>query len=265
MTRRPSRHDPERRPALRAKRRARNGPWLHGPLPVIGLIGGIGAGKSTVAAQLAARGSHVIDADAVGHALLDQKPAAAEVLKKFGTEIAQDDDPEKVDRSKLAPLVFTDPEARAALERILHPRMRHTFEKAIDRTIRRHAAPAIVLDAAVLLEAGWDDLCDLIVFVDAPRPERLQRLRASRGWDDAELARREAAQMPLAAKRGRSDLVITNTGDPDHLDKAIEPLTRRLRAHRVAFFRQRSRDDDARDTSRPAPPPRRQAPGDRRR
>jgi dephospho-CoA kinase len=208
-------------------------------LPVLGLVGGIGAGKSTVAAELARRGWHVLDADKIGHALLDQKPAREAVVAHFGPSILVTENGERIDRKALAQVVFADHEARRALERVLHPRMRATFEKAIERVIRRHGARGVVLDAAILFEAGWDELCDLVAFVDAPQALRVERLRRSRGWTGETLAAREKAQLPLKTKRARSDVVVDNggaeedvAGEVDRLIAAVKLRERALRSAR---------------------------------
>jgi len=110
------------------------------------------------------------------------------------------------------------------LEAILHPAMRDRFLRTIHRLIREGGRPCIVLDAAVLLEAGWDDLCDRIAFVDAPRPERLRRVKPSRGWSEATFEARERSQWPVEEKRQRVDWIITNEGSPDRLGLEIERL-----------------------------------------
>ncbi|QDV33099.1 dephospho-CoA kinase [Tautonia plasticadhaerens] len=227
------------------------GPWKNGPVPVVGLIGGIGSGKSLAASALAAKGATVLDADAIGHALLDQRPARDEVVARFGDDVLAPEPPEggprRVDREALGRIVFDEPTSLKALERILHPRMRKTFEKAINRVARRQEAPMVVLDAAILLEAGWDDLCDAVVFVEAPPAARLARLAASRGWSAEQLSKREQAQLPPARKRERADHVLPNDSTPDALEKRIESLWGRL-TRRPAW--QPSSDD------REGPPPR---------
>ncbi|WP_152053894.1 dephospho-CoA kinase [Tautonia marina] len=204
------------------------GPWKHGPLPVVGLVGGIGAGKSRVASELAARGAAVLDADTIGHALLDQRPSRNAVVARFGeevldTSVGEGEEP-KIDRSALGRIVFAEPHALRALEAILHPRMRSTFEKAIRRIGRRREARMVVLDAAVLFEAGWDDLCDAIVFVDAPDRVRRARIAESRGWSGEQLSAREAAQWPLPRKREHSDHVLNNHGTPEELTARLDAL-----------------------------------------
>ena len=193
---------------------------------MIGLVGGIGSGKSAVAARLETLGAFVIDADKVGHALLGQRPVRERVVEKFGPQILDPNVPEGeepvIDRRALGAIVFADPAARKALEAIVHPRMRHTFEKAIARVTRQGVAAAVVLDAAILYEAGWDKLCDLVRFVDAPRDVRLARLASQRGWDEATLTTREKAQWALVEKRGRADAEVSNADDPEALGPAVD-------------------------------------------
>jgi dephospho-CoA kinase len=214
-----------RRPASGSPPR---GPWKHGTIPVIGLIGGIGAGKSQVAAALAEHGAHVLDADAIGHALLDQTPARNQVLKRFGEGIldhsATAGAPARINRLALGAIVFAQPKALKDLEAILHPRMKDTFQRAIARAVRNRKVPAVVLDAAVLLEANWNDLCDVIVFVDAPRETRLARLAAQRGWTAETLDARERMQRPLEEKRRQADHVLVNDADPGALREGVSRL-----------------------------------------
>jgi dephospho-CoA kinase len=196
--------------------RGRSG-WKNGLLPVLGLVGGIGAGKTAVAAAMAEQGARVLDADAIGHALLDQTPAREEVVARFGEGVLVEGDPARVDRKRLGEIVFADPRALRDLEAILHPRMRRTFEKAIARAARRRTHRLIVLDAAILFEAGWDDLCDRVAFVEAPREVRLARLADARGWTAEQVEARERAQLSLEQKRARADFAIENSGDEGRL------------------------------------------------
>jgi len=209
--------------------------WKHGGIPVLGLIGGIGGGKSSAARRLADRGAAVIDADAVGHELLEDPAIRARVVGRFGAGVLEATPPggagpSRVSRRALAALVFGDAAALRDLEAILHPAMRDRFRRTIERLIGEGGRPCIVLDAAVLLEAGWDDLCDRIAFVDAPRPERLRRVKQARGWSEATFEARERSQWPVEEKRRRADRIITNDGSPDRLEAEIERLLAWLRA-----------------------------------
>ncbi|SIN86473.1 dephospho-CoA kinase [Singulisphaera sp. GP187] len=203
----------------------RQGPWKHGQVPVIGIIGEIGGGKSQVAAFMAERGALVLDADAVGHSLLNQRPVREQVLDRFGPAIlAPATDPESeplIDRGILGSLVFAQPALLGDLETILHPRMQVTFEKAIARAQRQGKVSAVVIDAAILLEAGWDSLCDTVLYVDAPRPQRLTRLVETRGWTEEKLVLRERAQSAPEEKRRQADLVFVNDGSLDRLKEEV--------------------------------------------
>ena len=189
-------------------------------------MGGIGSGKSAAATFLEARGAFLIDADKVGHALLNQSPARDLVIERFGPAIVVPERPEGeppvISRDALASIVFANPAARRDLEAILHPRMRTTFEKAIARTIRKGIAEAVVLDAAILFEAGWDSLCDRIIFVDAPWEQRLKRVAETRGWTEEVLKTREAAQKSLDFKRNRSEFTVSNHASVEHLKRGVD-------------------------------------------
>ncbi|MFO0907730.1 MAG: dephospho-CoA kinase [Isosphaeraceae bacterium] len=224
-----------RRPILRRPRPSRPlGPWKHGKLPVVGVVGGIGSGKSTVASLFGELGAMVLDADKVGHALLNQRPVREEVVNRFGAEVVVIDEQgeEVVDRRTLGRIVFSDPAALRALESILHPRMKRTFERAIARTTRRGEFKGVILDAAILYEAEWNGVCDRIVFVDAPREHRLERVATSRGWTEDVLARREAAQAPLDEKRTRADFVVENSGDLVSLKQQVVQTWKKILASR---------------------------------
>ncbi len=222
---------PQSRPRIRPA-----GPWKHGPIPVLGLIGGIGAGKSRVAGLLAERApSSSTPTPWVMHCSISARCATSSLVgsgsrSSFPRLTSRSKAKGKVKASRLpigstgerlGAIVFADPAARKQLEAIVHPRMRRTFERAIARTIRRGQARAVVLDAAILLEAGWDSLCDRIIFVDASPEVRLRRLEAARGWTAESLQAREAAQWPLSAKRDRADPVIANDTDDNREPAAV--------------------------------------------
>ncbi len=198
--------------------------WRHGPKPVVGLVGGIGAGKSTAARLLAARGGAVIDADALGHDALEQDDARQSVLDQWGDRANLLRPDGRIDRRALGRVVFGNSADRRALERLLFPYIR---ERAVSAIAAAEADPAVrfvVLDAAVMLEAGWDGVCDKVVYVDAPRPVRLARVAARSGWTDADLTAREAAQWPAERKRAAADAVVVNDADPDDLGRQLDEL-----------------------------------------
>lgn len=189
----------------------------HSPRPplVIGIAGGIGAGKSAVARAFGRLGCAVIDSDAEAKAALD-RPEVRETLARWwgpGVLTRDAEGRERVDRSAVGRIVFSDPAARARLESLIHPMIRRTRDDA-RREAAAAGAKAIIYDAPLLFEAGIDKVCDAVVWVECPREDRLRRLRASRGWDEAELSRREAAQWPIEKKRALSNHEIWN-GDRD--------------------------------------------------
>lgn len=245
---------PRTRTHFNRDRGSRPGPWKHGAIPVLGLIGGIGGGKSLAAAALARRGGFVLDADAVGHALLDQRPVRERVVDRFGSGVlapsAEPDEPPHIDRRALGAIVFAQPSALCDLETMLHPIMRRTFERAIARTVRRGKARGVVLDAAILLEAGWDTLCDRVIFVDAPRERRVARAAEGRGWTESDLEGRERAQLPLDQKRQRADEVVLNDAGPEAFEAVIGRLWERI------VPPDRSGRADGTGRRSPAPPPR---------
>ena len=216
-------------PCERSEEPQPRGRWKHGAIPVIGLIGGIGSGKSSAASLLAGRGAAVIDADAVGHELLGDPEIRAQIVEAFGEGVLErpredGDTIPRIDRRALGAIVFADGSARRGLEAILHPLMRARFLEDIDRLVQRGAVDLIVLDAAILLEAGWDDLCDRIVFVDAPRPQRLGRVAEARGWSEETFAARERSQWPYDEKRRRADWIMTNDSSRDRLPEEVDRL-----------------------------------------
>jgi dephospho-CoA kinase len=224
MTQSPSTREP--RAAEREK---------HRDLAVIGLTGEIGGGKSSVAALLEDTGAVVIDADIVGHELLNDPQVRRQIVERYGTGVisarsAEAGLPPAIDRKALGAIVFADQEARRDLESILHPGMRTRFEAVIERESNSKSAEKriIVLDAAILFEAGWDDLCDLIVFVDAPREERMRRVQEQRGWSREVFESREQAQWPSDIKRQRADLVIANDAGVDGLKSQVQRVEARL-------------------------------------
>ncbi len=233
----------------------RRDPWKHGAVPVVGLIGGIGAGKSEAARLLAARGAGVIDADAVGHELLADRVIRARIVERFGPGVleatAVDGGDPAISRRALGAIVFADAAALRDLEGILHPAMRERFVREIERTPESGPSPCVVLDAAVLLEAGWDDLCDQVIYIDAPYEDRLRRVASTRGWTAPMLEARERSQWPGDRKRGRSDLIINNDGDLDRLAREVDRLLDRLSPTDAPLeARSHRREDGPRD---PAP------------
>ncbi len=177
--------------------------------PVIGLLGGIGSGKSTVAAELAALGCGRIDADAIGHELLKDPQVKAELAERWGKGVFDEDG--NIDRKALAELAFASRRETEALNAIMHPRIRRQMVKQIDAMQADPDTPAIVVDAALLLETDWHELCNVFIFVSAPEDIRAKRVRQTRGWDNATWKRRENLQKPLDIKACKADYMVSNS------------------------------------------------------
>ena len=129
-----------------------------------------------------------------------------------------------MDRPSLAAIVFADAEERRRLEAIVHPYIKRRLAEEVAAARSDPKVAVIVVDAAIMLEAGWSGACDRVVFVDAPREVRLQRLAQQRGWTEKDVKAREEAQLPLGEKRARSDAVIDNSGAAEHVQEQVEQL-----------------------------------------
>lgn len=204
-------------------------PGTTGPAPfrpatpvVIGIVGGIAAGKSAVAERFALHGLWPVDADRIARATSELPEVLAEVEAAFGPSAVTGG---RLDRAALAARVFADPAARTRLEAILHPRIRATIREELDAA--RTAGHSVLLDVPLLFENGLFQLCDHVVFVDAPEPVRQARAR-TRGWADGELARREQAQLPLAEKRARAGFVVDNGGDRAAMAAQVAAILQQL-------------------------------------
>lgn len=206
--------------------------FKHGPKPVIGLVGAIGAGKSTTAKCFAARGGHVVDADALGHEALRQPEIVEALVSRWGERVRRTDG--ALDRREIGRIVFAAPDQRAALEATVFPYINERTRQEISAAQVNPEVAFVVLDAAVLLEAGWGDTIDALVYVDAPRATRLARLAARSGWDDAELAAREAAQWPAEVKMQRADAVLINDAGSDELQAEVDRALARMKVTRPA-------------------------------
>ncbi|EGK60905.1 dephospho-CoA kinase [Centipeda periodontii DSM 2778] len=180
-------------------------------MKIIGLTGGIACGKSTVSKALRALGACIIDADALAHELSQPNQALFNAyVQRFGMAIVTPGG--TLDRAAIARLIFTDPTMRAEVEQISHPLIRRAVEERL-RMAEKEQKRAAVLDVPLLFEAGWDALADEVWVVALPPEEQLTRLLArDKTMSEGEARARIAAQMPLAEKCARADVVIDNSG-----------------------------------------------------
>jgi dephospho-CoA kinase len=203
----------------------------HDVKPVIGLVGGIGSGKSAVARALARRGGALVEADRLGHEALSQPEILQQVRELWGERVL--DANGQVDRKKLGAIVFASPVERTKLERVVHPWIGGRIRAAIERHRSDPAVGFVVLDAAVMLEAGWNRACDKLIYVHAPRPVRVARVLAQRGWNETELMQREIAQWPLTAKATLADAAVDNTCGTEGIEEQVERLLDEWGIHAV--------------------------------
>ncbi len=186
---------------------------------VIGLTGGIGTGKSEVARILEEIGAYIIDADRLGHsAYLPHSEIWEEVVKEFGDGVLLPD--EEIDRKKLGSIVFNDPVQLAKLNEIMHPRMGQMVANIIEGL----DAEVVVVEAALLLEAGWDALVDEVWCTGASEDVVIDRLKARNGLNKEEAQKRINAQMSVDERKSRSQVMIENNGDLAQLTTVVEQI-----------------------------------------
>jgi dephospho-CoA kinase len=188
---------------------------------ILGLVGGIASGKSVVANVLRDMGAMVLDADKAGHFVLREPDVIAEVRRRWSDGIL--DSSGQISRRAVAKIVFGqgNEAERKFLEQLTHPRIEALLKQELE-AVRNgpEPPPVLVIDAALLFEAGWNKLCDKILFVDAPRDIRLERAVA-RGWSAEQFAAREAAQLPPEEKRARSHIVIRNVRTLENIREVL--------------------------------------------
>lgn len=193
---------------------------------VIGLTGGIGAGKSRVASVLEELGAAVVDSDAMTREELS-KPEVVETFRGWwGDRVCKADG--GIDRAAMGEIIFGDETQRRRMEAYLYPRLerrRHRMMRAFnaDPSVR-----AIVFNSPLLYEVGLDKVCDVVLFVECDRRTRVERVARTRGWTERELDRREKLQKPLDMKRRTADHTVVNDTDVDALRSQIKPLYERL-------------------------------------
>jgi dephospho-CoA kinase len=194
-------------------------------MKVIGIVGGVASGKSLVTEWLAKLGVSVLNADLVGHEVLREPAVIAALVARWGNGILSADG--QINRLAVARIVFAaggDAE-KGFLESHSHPRIAARLKRQLDDWRSDPQVKTVVLDAALMLETGWSELCDEIWFVDAPSELRRQRA-FSRGWSQEQWQAREAAQWPVQRKRQAAQKVINNAGSPEETCKQAEQLLR---------------------------------------
>jgi dephospho-CoA kinase len=193
----------------------------------VGLTGGIGCGKSVVAAMLREQGFLVLDADTLAHQLVEPgQPAYDDVLQEFGKGVC--DASGKIDRAKLAAIVFAEPAKLARLNQIVHPRVAEAQERQFTEWQRTHPRGVAVVEAALLVEAGAHNRLDRLVVVWCRPEQQIERLR-ERGMSAEEAQQRIASQMPLEEKRRLAEFQIDCSGTIEDTRQQVERLAAHLR------------------------------------
>ena len=190
--------------------------------PIIGIAGGIGAGKSTVAAILAELGAEVVDADRLSHEELNSPEVVSTLRQWWGSRVVRPDG--QADRDAIRGIVRDHPQELRRLEQLVHPRIARRSDAMIEAFLADPGSRAIVWDAPLLFEVGLAERCDCIVYVDADPAVRAQRLRGTRSWSDEDLRRMEGSQKPLGLKRERADYIVENNSDRETLRRQIEKV-----------------------------------------
>jgi dephospho-CoA kinase len=186
--------------------------------PVIGILGGIGSGKSTIAAEFAKLGCKVIDADRIAHELLEEPPVREKIVSLFGQAVL--DSSGKIDRRKLAEVVFADDHMLASLNRIIHPLVLQRTKELIERSKSQNQIKAIVLDMPLLVEVGWHKRCDKLIFVDCEQKLRQERAKKM-GFNKKQIKIRENFQISLDSKASLADNTIENNSDFSAIAKQV--------------------------------------------
>ena len=194
----------------------------------IGLTGGIGSGKSTVAAMLAEAGFRVVDADKIARQIMEPgSPVLAKVAEEFGHDVLNKDG--TLDRAELARRAFVDKESTQRLNAITHPAIRAESNRQFIQA-ETDGAPVAVYDMPLLIELGLNKDMDLTVVVDVDAEERVKRLVTSRGLDEADARARIKRQIDDGARKAAADWVIDNNGPVENLAPQVERLIESVQA-----------------------------------
>jgi len=194
---------------------------------VVGVTGGIGAGKSTVSEMMAALGARVVDADAIAREVLrDDAGLQRELVRAFGEDILAPDG--SLRRRELGRRAFHDRRSRQRLNGVLHPPILARTRELLEQIRRSGYEGVVVLDAALLVECQALPMVDRLVVVTAPEKLRSQRLRDGRGLSDEEFRARAAAQLSPDEKIKQADVVIVNDGTREDLRKRVQNVWTRL-------------------------------------
>lgn len=192
---------------------------------ILGLVGGVASGKSSVALDFQKLGGCILDGDRLGHEALNLDEVNKALVERWGDRILADTG--ELNRSAIAEIVFGESsEAKDALtflESVTHPQIERRLNERLEQLRQMDRFPLVVLDAAIMFKAGWNSMCDQIVFVDAPRELRLKRAKL-RGLTEEQFDARESAQLSVDEKKKRANIVIDNSGPPQNTFSQVEEV-----------------------------------------
>ena len=202
----------------------------------IGLVGGVASGKSVVASEFQKLGAGILNGDRIGHEVLNLPSVRDKLVSRWGNDILTSDG--QLDRRAIAQIVFPTPvtpqsvQAQALgelqfLERLTHPEIGKILAARLEEMRASDRFPVALIDAAVMLKAGWDSLCDHIIFVDVPVAVRRRRAQM-RGLAAEQFEAREACQTPISEKKVRADIIIDNSGPPQNTFRQVEEVWQTL-------------------------------------
>ncbi|MFQ5965599.1 MAG: dephospho-CoA kinase [Candidatus Scalinduaceae bacterium] len=193
---------------------------MNGKIKVIGIMGGIASGKSTVAKMLRSLGASVVDADKICHQLINTEEINKKISKKWGGYILNKHG--KINRCKLGKIVFSDKRELLTLNKIIHPKAIKQIKSRITELNQQGTKKGIVLDVALLVESNLTSLCDIIIFVDSKRQICKKRVQQNRKWPSSEINKREMFQGSLREKKENADIVINNNSSKEDTFKQVK-------------------------------------------
>jgi len=203
---------------------------------IVGLTGGVASGKSVVSQILKEEGAYLIDADQIARELVQpRRPTWTALIKAFGKEIVQKDG--SIDRKKLAVKVFSDPEQRELLHRILHPRIKKEMGRRLKAIGQKDPKAMVVIDAPLLIETGDHREMDKVIVVTSTEAQQMERLKERAGIDQEEARRIIASQVPTEEKLKVADFVIGNEGSLEDVERKAKEVFQALK--RIALQKEK--------------------------
>ena len=195
---------------------------------IVGLTGGAATGKTAVSQVLREEGAYIIDADQIARELVQpHKPAWNEIIRAFGKEILQEDG--SIHRKKLADKIFTDPEQRKVLNRILHPRIKEEIDRRAKKIAQKDPETIVVIDAPLLIELGMHHKVDRLIVVSSTQTQQMERLKKRDGRSPEEALKLFSSQMLVEEKEKLGDFVIRNEGSLEEMKRRAKEVFKELK------------------------------------